>query len=186
MLCTIPCFVCGKRFKRQLSKRELAKGKGRFCSQKCYLVHYSYTHRKTAGVCIKCGKTWTSQYPGRKYCGKQCYRKYEEGRYIDSNGYVRRLVDREYVKEHRWVVERQLGRRLLRSEQVHHINGVKYDNRPENLQVLSPTAHSAISAKKQQIFYKRVNAYIRLHPEFLEELNKIEVGEDKLAFPLIV
>lgn len=38
-------------------------------------------------------------------------------------------------------MEQQLGRLLRADEAVHHINGVKTDNRPENLAVLSFAAH---------------------------------------------
>lgn len=44
--------------------------------------------------------------------------------------------------EHRLVVEAGLGRYLTSAETVDHINQIKDDNRPENLQVLTQSAHS--------------------------------------------
>jgi len=45
---------------------------------------------------------------------------------------------------HRRVVEKKLGRRLGSDEVVHHINGDKSNNRPENLSALKGNVHQRI------------------------------------------
>lgn len=66
-----------------------------------------------------------------------------------ENGYVQLWIGtgKGYVREHRLVAEQMLGRPLTAQEEVHHINWVRGDNRPENLVVCADTKeHAAIEA----------------------------------------
>ena len=70
------------------------------------------------------------------------------------------------VLEHRLVMARKVGRPLTANELVHHLNGVKNDNRLENLLVVTHSTHCQVA------FDERDNEIIRLRA--ILDRNKIE------------
>lgn len=80
---------------------------------------------------------------GRRFCSIACRQR---GRHISANGCLDKHGYRVFatqtpngrhllIAEHRLVMERMIGRELLPTETVHHRNGQRADNRPDNLEL---------------------------------------------------
>lgn len=112
-----PCPVCKKPFK---VRRHGKKGDQKFCSRQC-----DHATRSERTPSMEKSNLWKG------------------GRSIKEGGYVLITVpDRpKMVFEHRYKIEKLLGRRLHRWEFVHHRNGNKQDNRLRNLMVVTHNNH---------------------------------------------
>lgn len=143
----LTCKSCGKKFTRsakamrtreRASIRERGRYTGPFCSRSC--------------------------------AGKSSKPRDGRARYLDDHGYAKVLAPghptvsnkNRYVFEHRLVMEKLLGRYLRAGETVHHKNGVKDDNRPENLELWTSNHPKG----------QRVSDIIKWCKEFLAEYDK--------------
>lgn len=177
---TVPCVVCGTPFYRQ--PVYIKQGR-KLCSIACSNIYQTRTPVRK--VCARCGLEMVLKpsQSARLYCSRACdtaaKTKRPTGRFHNGRPVLRNFQGyltvyepshpscngRHRVLEHRLVMERIVGRILRRDEQVDHINGDKEDNRPENLQVLSPAEHTRKTTADQQRARAKLLAEIAAYRE---------------------
>lgn len=143
------CKNCGKDFYVPESQYRvrIKTGNVLFCSRDCYLLYVKTKNIK----CASCGKLFCPKKHNQKYCCHDCSNDHikklglrKKHGFWYENGYRVVYENGHEIKEHILVMEKKLGRKLTTDEVVHHIDGNKTNNNPNNLLVMNRGEHSRL------------------------------------------
>lgn len=115
-------------------------------------------------VCKKAFYVKKSWLKNRRFCSWKCYRIFRKnkprvnGIMKHGQGYIfvyspdhPMIINKPYIARSHLVMEKMLGRYLTFNEIVHHKNGIRNDDRPENLQLCANhSEHAKLHYKKRK------------------------------------
>lgn len=131
------CKRCGVVFATESNRAD-------YCSKEC---------RMGERACENCGQIFIpKKNTARRFCSPTCFYDFTVpvgSRHVQPDGYAitkvprgtpgagagRSKMQQLWMLEHRYVMQQMLGRMIEPHETVHHKNGVRDDNRPENLEL---------------------------------------------------
>jgi hypothetical protein len=144
---------------------------------------YSYS----TGAASKLAKNYDIKMPRSGPRSGELHKNWRGGRIINKDGYVEiyspnhpnRKKHTHYILEHRLVIEEHLGRTLLRTEVVHHVNGDKQDNRIENLELFGSNAEHLAETLKGKCPNWSEDGKRRMMDAHIDSTRKLNLSEDE-------
>lgn len=177
---TTNCLNCDKEFTHIKSRPK------KFCSFDCS-NNYNSEQSKVDLICNGCGCAFSRRKGliqdnlNGVFCSNSCWhsnrpittkhRRTEEGKLITADGYVKICENGKHILEHRSVMQKHLGRDLLKEENVHHLNGQRDDNNLHNLELWSTRQPNGQRVTdKLDWCLDMLETYKETHPEYIQGL----------------
>lgn len=137
------------------------------CTEGRWVRTDSLKRKEFTGMCNLCHNKFTSlsgKDHGRWKGGYKRHGYFEVKVQPDSPFYPMSKKS-GYLVEHRLVMAKSLGRCLESCETVHHLNGIKDDNRIENLQLISDRTGHSLSIGMQRELYNLRERIVQLEAQ---------------------
>ena len=148
--------LCNNHRRQQLNGEELRPLRQSLKGKVCSFPGCERAVRST----IFCGGHYSQHVRGTKL--RPLRPKPSGDGFITASGYkvLSLTIDgkRQQRPEHRLVMEELIGRPLRREESVHHINGLRADNRPENLELWSSSHPQGQRVEDKVVWAKEILA----------------------------